>query len=110
MMRINTTPITDSFTIYDATNGKNGHLDPIHVVLRDCGGCGQIIVSCYGSAWTHWFGAIGNHSLRDFIAQCEHGYLADKLLCTTSQKFNAVTTNWVYKISRAVVESMEVKQ
>ena len=109
-MRINTTPITDSFTIYEAPRAnRRGELDPIHVILRDCGGSGQIIVTCFSSSWTQWFGAIGQQSLRDFIAQCDHGYLADKLLCNTSQKFNYVTTNWVHQIARAVIDSMKVQ-
>ena len=109
-MRISTTPITDSFTIYEAPmpSGK-GELDPIHVILRDCGGCGDITVTCYGSAWTQWFGAIGTSSLRDFIAQCHPEYIADKLLTTTSQPFNKITQQWVHRIAYAVVKSLEVQ-
>ena len=73
-----------AFVIYDATRRTGrGMLDPITVIIRDFGGSGQIIVECFGAAWSHWFGAIGTKTLCTFIAGCDAGYLADKLVSTT---------------------------
>ena len=73
-----------AFVIYDAPRRTGrGMLDPITVILRDWGGGGQIIVECFGAAWSHWFGAIGTQTLCTFIVQCDAGYLADKLISTT---------------------------
>lgn len=97
----------DAFTIYDAPmpRGK-GALDPITVILRDFGGSGQIIVECYGSAWSHWFGAIGTQPLRQFVGTCHPEYLSTKLLSTTSQRFNKTTEKWVERIAFAIVKHL----
>ena len=89
---------------------NRGVQDPITVILRDFGGSGQIIVECYGSAWSHWFGAIGTMSLRAFIAQCDACYLAGKLCSTMSQPFNKRTQAWVDRICSHVVKALEVQR
>lgn len=56
-------------------------LDPITVVLRDIPGrhhAGQVIVECYGLAWSAFFGSIGERSLVKFLSTDPH-YLAGKL-------------------------------
>lgn len=76
-----------AFVIYDATRtSRSGVLDPITVILREFGGSGQIIVECFGAAWSHWFNAIGQKTLPTFIAGCDACYLADKLLSTTCRQ------------------------
>lgn len=107
-MRIQKIEGIDAFTIFEAPmpSGR-GALDPITVILRDFGGQGQIIVECFGSAWAHWFGAIGHEALRAFIAGCHPEYLATKLLSNTSQPFNKTTQKWVGHIAEAVVKSMK---
>lgn len=65
---------TDCFTIFDAKG-----LDPITVVLQDQGGCGRLIVECYGKAWSTYFGAIGSATLRGFLAGCHHDYVATRM-------------------------------
>jgi hypothetical protein len=109
-MRLEHLFINDAFVIYDAPmpTGR-GVLDPITVFLRDFGGSGQIVVECYGSAWSQWFGAIGGGTtLREFLASCHPEYLATKLLTTTSQPFNKTTTLWVNRIAHAVIEAIKV--
>lgn len=100
--------ITDSMTIYDAPMppGK-GALDPINVILRDFGGSGQIIVECYGAAWSHWFGGIGKESLRQFIAGCSADYIATKLVTTTVRRNTKSEDGYVLHIASAVVEAMK---
>jgi hypothetical protein len=65
---------TDCFTIFDAKG-----LDPITVVLQDQGGCGRLILECYGKAWSTYFGAFGKGSMRDFLAGCHHDYVAIRM-------------------------------
>lgn len=100
--------ITESLTIYEAKMppGK-GTLDPINVILRDFCGQGQIIVECYGSAWSHWFGAIGDSKLREFIAGCDEYYLATKLTSTTTRATTKREESYVQHIARAVIESLK---
>lgn len=108
-MRVEQNAIYDCFTIYDGPmpTGR-GVLDPVTVILRDFGGQGQIIVECFGSAWSHWFGAIGQSLFREWLAGCHPEYLAAKLLSNTSQPFNKTTTRWVERISYAVIQALAV--
>lgn len=55
-------------------------LDPITVILRDFAReHGQIIVSCYGQAWTAYWAAMGDRDIRQFLLDCETGYIVNKL-------------------------------
>jgi hypothetical protein len=100
--------ITESLTIFDATMppGK-GTLDPITVILRDFGGSGQIIVECYGTAWSHWFGAIGNSSLRTFMSNVDKHYLSGKLVCSTVRSDKKRERDYVLHIAAAIIEAMK---
>lgn len=93
----------EAFTIYEAATEPNrGALDPINVFLRDLGGQGQIVVECYGSAWSHWFGAIGQRTLRQFLCDCNPDYIADKLICTVTRKTTKHESAYVHRIAKAV--------
>lgn len=83
-MRIEPTN-ADCFTIYDAEG-----LAPITVVIQDQGGCGRLIIECYGAAWAAYFGAIGSQSLRDFLAGCHAGYVANRLASKGGDYVSAV--------------------
>lgn len=57
-----------------------GELDPITVILQDHGnGRGTLIVTCYASAWTCYWGAMGT-TLREFISRSFPDYLAGCLI------------------------------
>lgn len=47
--------------------------------MRDLGGHGVLILTTYQSAWTAYFGNIGDLRLREFISRCDVCYLAGKL-------------------------------
>ena len=102
--------ITESMTIYEAAMpvGK-GALDPVNLILRDFGGQGQIIVECYGDAWSHWFGAIGESTLRDFISGIDEYYLSGKLISSTVRKNTKREEFYVQHISRAIIDALKVK-
>ena len=107
-MRIVHSGISELMTIYDAPMPPGrGVLDPVTVILRDFGGNGQIIVECYGDAWAHWFGAIGDEKLRDFIAGCNEHYLATKLTSSTVRRNTKREDAYVTHIARTIIKAMK---
>jgi hypothetical protein len=69
-------PITvEAFTIYDAPA-----LDPVLVMLQDFGGgSGRLLIECFGSAWSAYWGAMGDNGVRGFVCKCSADYLANRL-------------------------------
>jgi hypothetical protein len=62
--------------IQDALN-----LDPILVIFRDIHlGAGEVFIRCYGAAWTSYWGAMGNRTVRQFVASCDADYLVNNLV------------------------------
>lgn len=58
-----------------------GELDPVTAFLEDfTRGQGQLTLVCWGRAWSHYWGAMGNCELRGFILACSTGYLVGKLM------------------------------
>lgn len=110
-MRIEKLTVTECLTIYEASMppGK-GVLDPVTVILRDFGGAGQIIVECYGDAWSAWLGAIGSESLREFIAGCSEYYIATKLTSSTIRCAKKREETYVTHIARAVIQALKESQ
>lgn len=57
------------------------NLDPISVFVQDqAWGRGRIVVTCYGNAWQGFWGAMGDRSVMQFVAQCDPDYVAGSLL------------------------------
>ena len=55
-------------------------LDPILVLLQDFElGKGRLIVECFGSAWSIYWGGMGEKTLRQFIVGADTNYIAGKL-------------------------------
>lgn len=67
----------ETFTIFDAPK-----LDPVTVILQDMGGSGRLIIECFGSAWSGYWGAIGGCTLKEFLSGCHPEYLAGKMYPT----------------------------
>lgn len=107
-MRVTDQFQVDAFTIYEAPMppGKSV-LDPITVLLRDFGGSGQVIVECYGAAWSCWFGAIGGDTLRQFLVDCDEFYLAGKLGCVTHRSTTKREESYLKHICRAVIAALK---
>lgn len=57
-------------------------LDPVRVILDDYGpGMGRLTVGCFGDAWEHYWGAMGDHhTLRTFLLKAHEDYIVTKLL------------------------------
>lgn len=66
---------------HDAASGRRD-LDPVTAFLQDFEpGRGQLTLVCWGRAWSHFWGAMGNgSSLQDFLARASTGYVVGKLM------------------------------
>lgn len=59
------------FTITDAAR-----LDPVGIFVEDIEpGKGSITVTCYGRAWTAYWGSMGDRTVQQFMASCGVDYL-----------------------------------
>lgn len=55
-------------------------LDPIFVVLHDMGaGSGRLVVECFGTAWSAYWGAMGDRRLREFVTDCGTDYIVGRM-------------------------------
>jgi hypothetical protein len=55
-------------------------LDPITYIMRDFQpGRGELVVWCYGKAWTAYWGSMGDRTIRQFLLDCYDDYIATKL-------------------------------
>lgn len=66
---------------YDAGKGLLD-LDPVTAFLEDFEpGRGQLTVVCWGRAWTHFWGAMGDGvTVSEFCSQASTGYIVGKLM------------------------------
>jgi hypothetical protein len=76
-MRVESATVT-AFTIYD-DDGTSG-LDPVLVIIQDFGrGAGRIVLECYGQAWSSYWGAMGDRTIRQFFMSVGVDYLVNSL-------------------------------
>lgn len=72
------------------------NLDSITIILRDTSPrCGEITIACYEKAWTAFFWALGNHTIRSFVLMADANYLAQKLLSGVSRPTKASSSHLV---------------
>lgn len=92
-----------------------GELDPITVILQDHGeGRGTLIVTCYASAWTCYWGAMGNSNtkLRDFMSGVSADYIAGCLIRgreLTNQRRKRLEHAYLEDICRAIKASINME-
>lgn len=66
----------DAVTVY-VTNHKPGQ--------------GKLVIECFGDAWAHYWPAMGERTLQEFVLSAENAYLCGKLLDGTTQtNFDAI--------------------
>jgi hypothetical protein len=93
----------EAFTIYDAPA-----LDPITVILRDKGaGNGGIIIVCWSKVWACYWGAMGGRHIREFLIDCDAGYIVGKLATASSAKLKKADEKYLTRIVVAVQEALE---
>ena len=69
-------------------------LDEISVILEDLGPRqGNIHITCYGEAWTSYWGGMGDRTIAQFFCACDEHYLAGNLsgVRSTVEDFDALT-------------------
>ena len=60
---------------------RSESLDPIYCYFEDTKpGAGRITIACFGDAWTAAWGAMGDRTVRQFVAECDSYYLTNSLL------------------------------
>ncbi len=78
-------------------------LDPIAIILIDHSqGQGSIIITCYGKAWTAFWGGMGPLKVADFVLSCDEYYLAKNL---SSDSANEIDYD---KIGRDIGEDVDI--
>lgn len=61
-----------------AANG----LDPITVYVENLApGRGRMVVQCYARAWTAFWGAMGDHTMQQFVLRQDPDYVVGNMLC-----------------------------
>lgn len=97
-----------------------GRLDPITVVLQDLGlnshgrRRGRLIVECFGSAWSAYFGAM-YAPLPSFVAGMDAEYTANNLLegrqfCGNRSGTDEGETAYVNRIAAAVKAALQAQK
>lgn len=76
--------VTES-SIKKLTIRKANGLDPIGVVFEDfSAGQGKVTIECFGEAWSHYWGAMGDSDVMSFFRTCGNDYLTNKLIPGTT--------------------------
>jgi hypothetical protein len=82
-------------------------LDPIEVFWMDYGlGRGSVTITCYGSAWTSYFGGMGEKTIQEFFAMADRYYLFTKLGITPQLKQGRAHQVYLIRIIDAVKASL----
>lgn len=80
-------------------------LDPITVFLRDKSPRkGSITITCFGQAWTAYWGAMGCNHVREFVLSCGDDYVANSL--SPSRKTTKREDAYLLRIVKAVREAL----
>ena len=100
---------TDAFVI-PAADG----VDQIEVFVRNAEpGRGSLTVTCWGRAWTAWWGAMGGGAtVQQFIARVDADYVANCLVRGAMERISTARNakfeeQYVRKIAAAVVGAMK---
>ena len=100
-MTIKPIEITRAFEINGAPR-----LDPIRVILQDLGpGQGRVIIECYGSAWSAYWGATGHQSILQFLDMADADYITSAL--SSHQRLSKIETAYLTRIVQAVKEAIK---
>lgn len=79
-------------------------LDPVRVYFENYElGQGRITITCYGRAWTcAWF-SMGERTIQQFFASCNHDYLLQNLcIQITTKKLQKTEDKYLMRIINAV--------
>ena len=83
------------------------NLDPIKVYWEDFGERrGQVTITCWGEAWTAYWGAMPELTIREFFLKADVDYIANRLQGAQFQKHTAGHMTYLKRIVRAVKEAI----
>lgn len=86
-------------------------LDWVHVYWADVvPGKGSCVITCYGAAWTCYFGAMGGRSIRQFFMECDAEYLANAMSNKPHLKEQKRHFEYLKRIVQAVKESLKTER
>ena len=89
---------------------KVDRLDTIYVFWQNLGdGKGHVTITCFGSAWTAYFGGMGNQTVQIFFARADIEYLVTKMGITPHLKANKRDHAYLARIILAVKDSIDVR-
>ena len=58
-----------------------GDLDAVTVYVTNYElGQGKLVIECFGDAWAHYWGAMGEQTLQEFMLSANNDYLLNKLM------------------------------
>jgi hypothetical protein len=86
-------------------------LDPITVITRDVGAnAGQIIIECYGKAWSAYWAAMPEPGVRQFIVEADLGYIVNRLMNHDApKKAQASEVDYLNRIVTAIQEAFKAE-
>ncbi|WIA62267.1 hypothetical protein [Stenotrophomonas sp. BIO128-Bstrain] len=80
------------------------NLDPISVFVQDqAAGRGRIVVTCYGNAWQAFWGAMGNRTVMEFVAQCDADYVAGNMISGRQTRMTKAERAYTERIATEVI-------
>lgn len=83
-------------------------LDKIEVFWRDYEeSIGSVTITCWGSAWTAWFGGLGKATIQEFFFGADVEYLVNKLTDVRLQKDRKADRVYLGRIVRAIKAELE---
>jgi len=83
-------------------------LDPVAVFWQDVEpGKGHVTIHCYGEAWTAWWGAMGDRSIKQFFAHADDGYIVNRLTGAQFQKHTKGHEQYLTRIVRAIKDDLK---
>lgn len=82
-------------------------LDPIDVYWEDFGEQrGRVTITCWGEAWTAYWGAMGEATIREFFLRADDDYIARRLQGAQFQKHTAGHLTYLKRIVRAIKQEL----
>jgi hypothetical protein len=83
------------------------NLDPIQVVWRNYAPCqGSVTITCWGCAWTAYFGGMGAETIEEFFADADTPYLVTKLGITPLLKQSKKNAAYLGRIIDAIKQHL----
>lgn len=85
-------------------------LDPVQVYWEDFGGGrGRVTITCYGEAWTGYWNAMGEITIKEFFCECDINYLANRIQGSQFQKHTPGHLSYLKRIVKVIREEIKGK-